>query len=324
MKRLLATLAGVVIVAGCLTAVLQSVVFGQASSGYIISPVREELTIEKGQSQTVTLTVINATELDTNASVIVNDFEPSDDESGEPKILLDGSSSSGNSFKTLVAELPDVVLGSKESKNIIVTISVPEDAAPGGYYGAVRLATNTGDTDSQVALAASVATIFLVKVPGEITENLQLVEFTAAKNGSTGRFFINSGEMSIVTRLKNTGNIHVAPYGKIIIRDGSGQIIEEYEFNSTTPRNNVLPNSIRKFEDKLQNQKWIGKYTISANLGYGTTGGLITAENTFWVIPLWFVVVVSIIILAILVGAYLIYRRHKLHKHKAPTRRYHH
>jgi hypothetical protein len=323
MKRLLAAFSGVILISGFLGTLLQPVVFGQNSNGYIISPVREELTIEKGQSQTVTLTVTNATELDTEARVVINDFEPSDNESGEPKILLDGETSSGNSFKTLVGEMPNITLGPKESKDFDVTVSVPVDAAPGGYYGAVRLATNTGETDSQVALAASVATIFLIKVPGEITEDLQLVEFTAAKNGSTGRFFINAGEMSIITRLKNNGNIHVAPYGKVIIRDGSGQIVQEYEFNDSTPRNNVLPNSIRKFEDKLQNQKWVGKYTISANLGYGTTGGLITAENTFWVIPLWFVIIVSIIILAIIVGAYLIYRRYKLHSHKSPTRRYH-
>ena len=43
------------------------------------------------------------------------------------------------------------------------------------------------------SFSASVGTIFLVRVPGNLTEKLDLVQFTAAKNGGNGRFFINSG-----------------------------------------------------------------------------------------------------------------------------------
>jgi hypothetical protein len=280
-----------------------------SSSGYLVSPVREELTISRGQSQKVTLTIENATQISSVVKAVVNDFEASDDESGQPRILLDNSAVSGNSFKSLVGELPDIALGSLQKQQLDVTISVPNDASAGGYYGAIRFINAALDNEQNVALAASVGTIFLVQVPGDLTESLELVEFTPAKNGSNGRFFVNGADLDIVTRLRNTGNIHIKPFGKVTITDRSGKVIETYEFNDTEPRANVLPDSIRRFEDKLGNQKWFGKYTVTANLGYGTTGSLITATSSFWVIPLWIIIVAAVVVLAILVGGYFIYRK---------------
>jgi hypothetical protein len=160
-----------------------------------------------------------------------------------------------------------------------------------------------------------------VTVPGNLKENMTIIEFTAAKNDSNGRIFINSGKMSMIVRLKNTGNIHVKPFGTIQVSKGN-QVIEEYELNNTDPRANVLPNSTRKFKDNLKNQKWIGKYTITANIGYGSSGGLITAKTYFWVIPTWFVIAAAALIVAIIAIAFILYRKYKTKNfHKTHRRR---
>lgn len=308
MKKFLSVLGGAVI---AFTAVFGATTFAQdaTATGYLVSPVRVELNLDKGQSQTVTLTVENPTSIETTAQAVINAFEASSDETGQPKILLDNSNPPSNDFKSLVSAIPDVTLAPHEKKDIPVTITVPNNASAGGYYGAIRFVAAQGDNEKNVALSASVGTIFLVRVSGDLVEDLQLVEFTAAKNGDTGRIFIGSGEMSIVTRLKNTGNIHVKPFGRIQVTDRSGKIVQEYEFNSTDPRANVLPSSTRKFTDVLTPQKWVGKYTITANLGYGTGGNLITAKNTFWVIPIWFVIALAGLIVILVAVGWLIYRR---------------
>lgn len=288
-----------------------------SASGFLVSPVRSELTIDQGKSETVKITVENATNTPTVAKPIVNDFEPSNDESGQPKILLDeGVSAAGNSFKSLVGNLEPIPLGPKEKKELSVKIAVPGNASAGGYYGAVRFVSEQEGTDKNVALSASVGTIFLVRVPGNLTEKLDLVQFTAAKNGSNGRFFINSGKMTIVTRLKNTGNIHVKPYGRVDITDRNGKTVETYEFNGTEPRANVLPNSTRKFVDNLKNEKWFGKYTVTANFGYGSGGSLITAKTTFWVIPSWMIILFAIIVVAIIAASFMLYRKFSRKSHK--------
>lgn len=293
-------------------------------NGFVVSPVRSEQTIEPGKSETVSLTVENVTGVKTTAKPIVNDFEASQSENGQPRIILDETKSApSNSFKSLVGNLPTIELNPGEKKTMPVKISVPSNAGAGGYYGAIRfIADNQQGADKNVALSASVGTIFLVKVPGNLTESMQLVEFTAAKNGSKGRFFVNSGEMSVITRLKNTGNIHVKPFGRVQLTDRSGKIIEEFELNNTEPRSNVLPNSTRMFEDKLSNSKWIGKYTVSANIGYGTSGSLITAKTSFWVIPSWVLIVGGILLVVLIVGGYLLYRKVSTgSKHKTKGRR---
>ena len=289
-------------------------------NGFRISPVRYEMTLDKGATETVKLTIENPTNTAITASVIVNDFEASNNESGEPAILFDPTTSvTSNSFKTIASAQKTLTIAAKGRVELPVTITIGSKASAGGYYGAVRVVPDT-QLEKNVSLAASVGTIFLVKVPGNLTEQLQLVQFTAAKNGSNGRFFLNSGTMSIVTRLRNTGNIHVKPFGRVQISDRSGKIVQEFEFNNTDPRANILPNSTRKFNDILKSQKWLGKYTVVANLGYGTTGSLITAKTTFWVIPTWFLITVVVLLLAILVSAYLLYRKYKgkrVHKVKA-------
>ena len=284
MKRHISLLAVGLLFAASIVATIQptNVKAQNSSTGFLVSPVRVEMSLDPGKSETTTLSVENVTGGTVTAKPIVNDFEPAQDESGQPKIILDENASAGSqSFKTLVGNLPSVTLGPKEKKDIPIKISVPGNASAGGYYGAIRFISEADAGDKNVALSASVGTIFLIRVSGNLTEELSLVEFTAAKNGSTGRFFMNAGDMSVVTRLKNTGNIHVKPFGRVQISDRSGKVVVDYEFNSTEPRANVLPDSTRKFVDPLKSQKWIGKYTMTVNLGYGTGGNLITAKNTF-------------------------------------------
>lgn len=300
-----------------------------AGNGFRISPVRSEHTIEKGRSDTLTITVENPSDATVLARGIANDFVATNDESGQPRLLLDeGSQSPKNSFKTLVSGLPELTLGAREKKDISVTISIPEDANAGGYYGAIRfepqLAGGTGSTN--VGLTASVGTIILVRVPDDLTERLDLVQFSAAnkttdKEGKTDykpKSFFTSGDVSIMARLKNSGDIHVKPYGKVQVKSMFGKT-HEYEFNNTDPRSNILPESTRKFGDDIPNMKWFGRYTVTAYLGYSTGGGgPIEAKATFWYIPTPILLLMIAFVIAVVAGVYWIIRKQKArnqHKH---------
>lgn len=297
--------------------------FGQnGGSGFRVTPVRSEFVIDKGESNEQVISVTNLSDQETTAGVAINDFVPADNETGEPRVLLDNTQSEGNSFKSIASTQDSITLGPRETKDITLQIKVPENATAGGYYGVLRFEGTTENNNNNIALAASVGTIFLVTVPGDIKEDLVLTEFATASNGSTSRIFINTKDIEVITRLKNTGNIHVKPYGVIEVKDSKNNVVESFDLNNTEPRANVLPDSTRKFENKLQNKDWFGKYTISANLGYGSGGSLITAKNTFWVIPIWVVIVAIVALIALLIGAFLVYRKlSKNNKHKVSPRR---
>lgn len=279
-----------------------------SGNGFRISPVREELTIQPGKSQSVDVTVENITNEPIIAHPVINDFVASNEEDGQPRLLLDQTAPiSGNSIKLLIKDLPDIPLKPKEKKIVKVAINVPTDAAAGGYYGALRFSPANLTDKKQVSLTASVGVLFLIKVPGNIVERLDLLTLAAGNGDRSGGLFFKSPEKT-VTRLKNTGSIHVQPYGRVVVKDWRGKEISNQEFNNVDPRANVLPNSTRKFDTPLKAKANFGRYTIYANLGYGTSGNLITAKATFWVLPIWFLITLGVIILLI-VGLVLVWRR---------------
>src|ERR1700729_3058498 len=62
---------------------------GAGGNGLRVSPVRTDLTINAGTSQTVTVNVTNVTSQSATLQTIINDFVANPDESGDPAINLD-------------------------------------------------------------------------------------------------------------------------------------------------------------------------------------------------------------------------------------------
>lgn len=305
LKRSLAVLAVVASLVGLGTSMVQAQTSGAGGNGFRVSPVRSEFTIEKGRSETMTVTVENPTDSNVVAKAIVNDFVASDKEDGEPRLILDENAPRPrNSFKNLVGTIPDTPLGPRQKKDIKVTINVDEGANAGGYYGAVRFLPGGTAGSGNVGLTASVGTIVLVKVPGNLTEKLSLVQLSAGQK-SQPKSFLTGGDVAVITRLKNVGDIHVQPFGKVQVKNMFGKVVKEYELNSTDPRANILPDSTRRFEDAVAKpgRGWFGRYTITANIGYSQgSGDLISSSSTFWYLPLWFIIVLVVVIFALAGG----------------------
>lgn len=282
----------------------------KTANGYQISPVRSEYTIDKGKSDTLTISIQNPSDVPTTAKAIVNNFVASEDETGTPRLILaEDAAPPKNNFKTFISDIPEVQLGPKERKDVPVRISVPADANSGGYYGAIRFVPANPTQESTVGLTASVGTIVLVTVPGDLKLKLDLVQLSAAQ-GDKAKSFFTSGDVNVLTRLKNDGDIHLKPFGRVTVKDMFGKTVASYEFNNSEPRANILPGSIRKFNDQLGKKKLLGRYTIEANLGYTSGGGeLITGKASFWYLPAWAMLILILLVLAVIGGIYWLVRK---------------
>jgi hypothetical protein len=273
------------------------------ANGFTISPVVSEITVNKGESQTVPITVTNPTSQTLLAQAVINDFTASNDESGTPLLILKNNVPlPANNFKSLVGNIPDTSIAPGQSAIINVTIAVPTNTFSGGYYGAVRFVPGDVTNTKNVGVTASVGTLFLVTVPGNLTQKVSLTQLSAADtNGNASSFFTN-GQVSALLRLDNTGNIHVAPFGTVVVKDEFGKIISTTQFNNTTPPSYILPQSTRKFVVALPHHSYLGYYTITASLGYGNGGNnLIVATTSFWYIPIW-LQIVGLIVIVVLIG----------------------
>ncbi len=275
-------------------------------SGLQISPTRHELTVGQGNESSFKITLKNVSNGNVIAKAAVNDFE-SDNLTGEPKINPDTTNRSDRSIFPFLFDVTDVPLSKDETKEVTVGIDVPPDTSPGGYYGIVRYqAVPVDGTDGQVLLSASLGTIVLLTVPGEQTESLRIDTIAVKRNGQAGGIFFGSGPRTAALQTKNTGTSFLQPFGKVSITKGKKEVFS-YEMNNTTPRGNVLPNSVRVFENGIEKVSSFGKYTITANIGFGTNSEVVTVSKSFWVIP-WWIVVVFMALVLLIVGALLVLR----------------
>jgi hypothetical protein len=268
-----------------------------AADGLQISPALIEVNGEAGKSYTIQIRVTNVTASDLSFDSTVNDFS-SKDESGTPSVNLDTSLPSAASIRSWVTVTDSFDLKARESKNISATLSIPNDAEPGGHYGVIRFSGRAPTVEgSGVGLAASAGSLVLVRVAGAVDEQLDLLTFQTAQNNALSGFF-KYGPVDFVMRFENKGNVHVKPIGQIEIRDMFGNKVETLAVNPD--KGNVLPLSVRKFQSTLERQWMFGYYTADLSVAYGTTGQAIVKSINFWVIP-YRLIIGSIILLATLI-----------------------
>jgi hypothetical protein len=281
---------------------------GGGTNGLRISPVRTDITVSPGGSQTVAISIQNVTSQTVTLKGVTDDFVASTDETGTPRLILnDNQYAPSHSLKRFVSPIHNITLAPNQQEVVQVSVTVPKDAAGGGYYGAVRFLPATNDSSKSVSLSASVGSLILLKVPGNVKELVSVASFQTRQNysatneGSAGAFFTTNKHISLVTRFQNEGNIQEQPFGKVILKKG-GKTLESVEINNTTPRGNILPDSIRKFNVPLSKVGSFGKYSVEGAFGYGTNGQLLTAKSTFYVIPVA-IIIIAVIIIALIVFA---------------------
>jgi len=274
-----------------------------------IAPPVLNLTADPGQTIN---TKIILRDVSTSKLVVrneINDFVADETkEDGTPKLLIDATDEqSPYSLKNWIQPLPELTLNPKQINELPVKIVVPKNAAPGGYYAVVRFTASAPSLNGEtgVALSASLGTLVLVRVSGDVKELMKIEELYPTKNEKRKGLF-ESHPITFVTRVKNEGSTHEQPTGIVTIADMFGNKIAGISINQT--RGNVLPGSIRKFSVLLDdgvigNKVLFGRYTADVKLSYGTKGQTVTESTSFWVIPYRLVgFSILLIIILIIVG----------------------
>jgi hypothetical protein len=256
------------------------------------------INISANPGQTVT-TQIKLRDVSTSKLLVkgqVNDFVAAG-EDGTPKLLLEEGEESPYSMKTWIAPLPQLTLEPRQVKDLPVVINVPVNAAPGGYYGVIRFTATAPELqDTGVSLSASLGSLVLLRVNGAAKEGLEIAEFSMNNGGKSSTLF-ESTPVKFVERLKNTGNIHEQPAGRVTITDMFGNKVATVNVN--LPPRNILPASIRKFEQNLDSsvigsKVLFGRYTANLLVTYGSNKQTVSSSIVFWIIP-WRLIIAVVI-----------------------------
>lgn len=289
-----------------------------------VAPVRSDITIESGQSKKIQVVVTNTTKSAISVRPVKNDFVAGD-ERGTPALILDQDKfAPTHSLKRFMEPIEDTVIPAGQSKPIDVVINVPKNAQPGGYFGAVRFAPTTPDSGGQVNLSASVASLILLTVPGDVVEKLDLTEFNIQQSGKTSGYFTSSNDLQASFRFQNKGSIQLGPVGKISIKQGK-EVVYETDFNNKDQRDVVLTDSARRWDVPLKNIGSFGNYTVSATFTYGEKNQTVEVTRSFWVVP-QIAIIAAVVILILLIaliagGIWLVVRNRKKRVLRSHNRR---
>ncbi|MDP3900844.1 MAG: hypothetical protein Q8Q38_00675 [bacterium] len=280
-----------------------------------LSPVREEITADPGETVHGELLLINEQEGTKTFYSTFGNFEASG-ESGTPS-FVEGR----EGLATWIEAVSSVTLSQNEQLEVPYTIRIPKNAAPGGHFAAIFWSTVPPRSQSEgVSIGAKVGSLILLRVSGEIPEGGGVLEFTT--KGKQG--FFSSLPIALEYRFQNGGGDRLKPEGTIRITNLIG--FTSATFNANPDDGNILPQSVRKFDvlwekgkdetKKLQGegektggffgglkQEWsniaFGRYTAHLDVVYGAEGERAQASTSFFVVP-WRILSILIVILAIL------------------------
>ncbi len=277
------------------------------------SPLPINLKTAPGSSVSAQLKVKNDGTKTENIKVSLMKFK-ADSQTGTP-MLLDREP--GDEFFNWVSFSENTfTLPANEWKTITAAFNVPETASFGYYYAIVfsRADEQIKKEERQTIITGGTATLVLleVQVPNAKRE-IQITEFSADKK------MYEFLPAAFTVKLRNTGNVHVAPRGNIFINKGSKTDVAILEVNPA--QGSILPDSPRAFEEKwadgfpvyqaktengntvlddkgnqITELQWdfkdasklrFGKYTAKLLLAYddGKRDIPIEGEVSFWVVP---------------------------------------
>ncbi len=285
----------------------------QTGINLTVSPIYLSLNTKPGETVSSQIKVKNNNNFEEYLEINLNKYVPS----GEGRPVL-AELTEGEEFKDWISfSDQQFILGPNQTKTIKFTIDTPETAALGYYYALVvsRIKEKGAEGGSTVVSGAPAVSLLLeVESPNAIRE-VQMLDF------KTSRFIYEYLPVEFEVLTKNTGNIHVVPFGDIFIDWGKKEDIANLNLNPS--RGNILPETERVFKPMwkdgfiVRNQKenkldWdlrlnkfrIGKYTAHLLMVYNNGERDIPVESraSFWVIPYKIIGAISIILMLALFG----------------------
>ena len=252
---------------------------------FVVGPGKVELPLNPGESRTIEMLVTNRLGEPRVFNIEVEDAAGTDD-LARPIVLL-GDDTGPYTLKDYI-HFPETsfVLEAGVRARIPVTITLPEDAEPGGRYGSVLVTTTTVKDDSRLssearpssAIITRIGTLFFITTPGEVEVEGKLEDFTTIPD----KKFFTKGPISFAAIFRNTGSVHLNPYGTVSVTNMLG---EEVGFIDLDPWY-AMPQSLRYREINWEREFLFGRYQATLEINRGYNDEVDTATVSFWVIPI--------------------------------------
>jgi len=260
-----------------------------------IDPAIIELIVDKSETGTKEVTVYNTSSVALPIKAIVQGFNPGESVDIQKKDLQMYDASS---WIKMDSKDRDFILQPKAYKQVKINVVVPERASPGGHYATIYfnpLIPQTLISDSSVFIYARIAVLVFIQVKGDFNEKLTLDSLKTD-------YFHQTLPVIMDFNVKNTGDSHVRPTGKIGITD---EINRNFIGETNIPLQVVLPGTIKEYKVDISKNLEPGFYSADLTINYGTFTNVTVKSNRiyFFVLPsitTYIYIIIGIVILFIL------------------------
>jgi hypothetical protein len=277
-----------------------SKVTAEEQGDFVLEPGKMEVVVNPGEKVTKYIAVTNRINDTIDFQIEVEDFVGSRDR--DTPVTLLGDDRSPTSFKDgLIPEISAFSLKFGERITLPITIDVPVDAQPGGYYASVLVSNapskdQAGSGDSatvRTKIVSRLGVLFFIRVRGPVNEDGALQDFKVA--GPKKPLYSKAPE-GFEILFENTGTIHLVPYGLITIKNTFGSPVATLAVDAYFS----LPSSLRYRDISWPSKGFhIGRYTATLNLNRGYGDIIDTKVISFWIIP-WKVLIITIGVIILL------------------------
>ena len=192
----------------------------------------------------------------------------------------------------------DFALNGGETKEVILSLSIPSDALAGSYVGILMIGS-LPDPVRGTAIKGKIGVHIMVNVKGDISGKGRIASFETP--------FIAEKNPRFRTEFENQGNIHYVPHGEIRIANLFGKNLETLNVE----KHFVFPGKKFTFESTWEKDPRWGIYQTEASFvdGDGKTWILkrYFLGKLFFVFPL-----VIIIFASVMIFAFKTIRKHRM------------
>lgn len=266
----------------------------QNSIGISITPLKWELSGNKGQVFHETVTAVNPNDFPLKVVPEFQDFRvlenagiqwiPSDVEN--PYRMTDW----------ITIQKDPITLKPKEQIDLPFTITVPSNASVGGHYAAIFFRAVVDSSGGSIGSIPRVGALIIFNVNGVVDKSGQVSNFSVSH-------FIDHGPVVFDLSLKNTGTTHYEPTAQISISNifGSPTII------TPEPGRLIYPGVSRSLKTTWNKNYPLGFY--SAKLSFTDGNGTVHTTSTWFFGFPWKYVLMVLLALVVLRYLYLYLRK---------------
>lgn len=160
--------------------------FGFANINLTVSPIKYEIASDPGDTIQRTAKLINLSNTSYNITTGTADFV-SKGNTWAPTFIRKQIGTLWEMSTWITIDTDNFTIGPKETKDINFTIQIPENATPGGHYGAVFFKnTALGNSQGQIGVSVDYGVLILVTVSGEIIIQPEITDPIISNNSGGG------------------------------------------------------------------------------------------------------------------------------------------